>query len=618
MTIQYNVSMDPPEKHYFHVEMIVPLSSGIRQNDKLRLLMPVWTPGSYLVREFARNVLDLRAYDAKSGEKIECYKDTKNSWVVKTPESVPVVKIDYNVYAFEYTVDTSYLDNRHGIINGASVFMYAEGRERENIQLTITPYKDWKVISTSLDRLESSTPKTSVASSTFHADNFDILVDSPIEIGNQELHTFNVEGIRHDVSIFGPKPIESDVFVSDLKKIVEATWKIFNVIPYKRYLFLVDFSGADQNSKGGGLEHLSSTHCIAPRLRMIPSQEYSRMLSLFSHEFFHAWNVKRMRPKGLGPFDYSSETYTKSLWIAEGITSYYDDLIVRRSGIYSVADFLDVFCINVDQLRFFPAPEYQSAEEASFDAWIKYYRPNENTPNVQSSYYYQGAVIGWMLDMAIRKTSKSSKTLDDAMRLLYERTFVKENRGYTSDEFEEICNEICDKDLSREIFDKRVRGHERVDFDRYLGYAGLELSAKKKPLLPRGYLGIKIRTDGGKAIVASKLFSTPAEECGLAAGDEIIAVDNLRIDGPTLQFYIGNKQPGTKVSLLISRDGYLETHEATLIETPQIESRIYKKEKASNEEKARFKHWMLQAWDEPLVYSDYVASPQKPKLFDYF
>lgn len=603
--------MESPNKHYFEVEMVIPNSFSPR--DKLRLVMPVWTPGSYLVREFARNVLDFEAFEVDSAKKINSYKDSKNTWIIET-SSESVVRVTYRVYAFEFTVDTSYLDNRHGIINGASVFMYVGGHENEDVILTIVPYHEWKVIATSLDPSEKM---KEAGSKSFHAENFDILIDSPIEIGNQEMSFFLVEGVRHEVSMFGPKPIESKVFVSDLRKIVKSTWKIFETIPYKRYSFLIDFSGGDQNSKGGGLEHLSSTHCIVPRLRLVPNQEYAKTMSLFSHEFFHAWNVKRMRPMGLGPFNYTSETYTKSLWIAEGITSYYDDLIIRRSGIYSVADYFDAFCTNIDQLKFFPAPEYESAEESSFDTWIKHYRPNENSPNIHSSYYYQGAVIGWMIDMEIRKSTKNVKSLDDAMQKLYERTFAKENRGYNEEEFEKICNETAGKSLSKEIFDKRVRGHERIDFDRYLGYPGLELGAKKKHSSNKGYLGIKLKADSGKVIVATKLFSTPADECGLAAGDEIIAVDNLRTDYTTLPFYIANKQPREGVSILISRDGYLETLKASLGETPQIESRIYKKTKATEEEKNLFKHWMQEDWDRPIEYPEYVPSPQRLKMLDY-
>lgn len=614
MTIEYTVSMSAPETHYFEVEMLVPPApSG---GEKIRLVMPVWTPGSYLVREFSRNVLEFKATKDNTGKQLDSYKDSKNSWIIETDKPNTFVRVQYRVYAFEFTVDTSYLDTRHGIINGASVFMYVDGRQNEDISLSINPFSEWKVIATSLDVADNpEQPQKNRRSMFYTAENFDNLVDCPIEIGNQDIESFEVEGVKHEVSMFGPKPIEKEDFVSDLKKIVEAEWKVFDIIPYKRYLFLVDFSGGGQ---GGGLEHLSSTHCIAPRLRLTPPEEYRLMMGLFSHELFHAWNVKRMRPQGLGPFNYSSETYTKSLWIAEGITSYYDDLILRRAGIYGVGDYLDAFCITMNQLRFLPSIKYESAEESSFDTWIKHYRPNENTPNIHSSYYFQGAVIGWMLDMEIRKSTKNKKTLDDAMRKLYNQTYVKEGRGYTEDEFERICVEIAGQRLSKEIFDIRVRSHEEVDFDRYLGYAGLKIGTKSKSeYSKKGYLGVKLKNDGGKVIIASKLFFTPAEKCGIAAGDEIIALDNLRVDSSIVAFYISNKKPGERISILISRDGYLETLNATVGQAPQFDSRIYKKEDATNEEKEEFKQWMLQDWDIPIEYPDYVPSPVRVKALDF-
>ncbi len=604
--------MNSPETHYFEMETLVPPS--LHATEKIRLIMPVWTPGSYLVREFSRNVLELKATEKDTGEPLKCYKDSKNSWIVETRrDRNSTIKVQYRVYAFEYTVDTSYLDTRHGVINGASVFLYVDGRQNEEILLTINPYSKWKVIATSLDKVD--VPENRGAdnkSKSYKASNFDMLVDSPIEIGNQDIESFEVEGVEHKVSMFGPKPIPSNKFVSDLKKIVEAEWKVFGAIPYKHYLFLVDFSGG----VAGGLEHLSSTHCIAPRLRLFPEAEYKLMMGLFSHEFFHAWNVKRMRPQGLGPFNYSSETYTKSLWIAEGITSYYDDYILRRAAIYNVGDYLDAFCITVNQLKFLPSISFESAEESSFDTWIRHYRPNENTPNTHSSYYSQGSIIGWMLDMEIRKSSKNSKSLDDAMRKLYEKTYVKEGRGYTGREFEEICEELVGKSATEEIFDTRVRGHEPVDFDRYLGYAGLRLGTKGTSSA-KGYLGVKMKVDSGKVVVASKLFSTPAEKCGIAAGDEIIALDNLRVDSSTLGFYISNKKPGEIISILISRDDYLESLEATLAEAPQFDTRIYKKDNATSEEKEQFKHWMLQDWDSVIEYPDYVASPVRMKTLDF-
>ena len=607
--IHYTVSMPKPNTHYFEVRIEVTDVANRSKNGRLGLVMPVWTPGSYLVREFSRNVFDLSVVNASDGSELSCEKESKNTWRAQV-SGASSVNIIYRVYAFEYTVDTSYLDTRHGVINGASVFLYIEGAQNEDLSLTIVPFPEWRVIATGLEKAENFGPE----GTSYQAPNYDVLIDSPVEIGNQEIHSFDVSGVKHEVSIFGPTTVDNLTFVSDLKKIVESTWPIFGEIPYKRYLFLVDFTGS---ATGGGLEHLNSTHCIAPRLRMAPVQEYRSLMGLFSHEFFHAWNVKRLRPKGLGPFEYSKETYTKSLWIAEGITSYYDDLILRRAGVYSVSEYLDSFSLNINIMQSLPSSRFESAEESSFDTWIKHYRPNENTANTQSSYYIQGAIIGWMIDMEIRQVTSSEKNLDNVMRKLYQETYFREDRGYTDAEFEDACNAVAGKSLSSQIFDARVRGRERVDFQHFLDYAGLTLGTKSKNVNPKGYLGVKLRSEAGRTVVASKLFDTPAEASGLASGDEIIALDNLRMDMSLVSHYISNKKPGESLKMLISRDGCIETLEATLAASPLFEYRIYKSDSATEAQLGFFKAWMLADWNLPLEYVEYSPSPQKPRLFDY-
>jgi predicted metalloprotease with PDZ domain len=605
--------MTRPATHYFEVQMEVP-ASKTRAYSSLRFVMPVWTPGSYLVREFARNVIDFHAHDS-SGRKLRVTKETKNSWSVALEKHDIALMVEYRVYAHEFSVSTSFLDSEHGIINGASVFMYLEGRENEEAVLTITPHESWKVISTGLERLAECEQGGSF---DFLVPSFDILVDSPIEIGNQKVQSFEVNGVSHEVSVFGLEPMELEPFFSDVKKIVENTWPIFGEIPYNRYVFIVDFSGG---TGGGGLEHLNSTHCIAPRLRMAQREEYDQLMGLFSHEFFHAWNVKRMRPKELGPFNYSQEMYTKSLWISEGVTSYYDDLILRRAMLISVGEYLDAFSNNVNLMLSLPGPNYESAQEASFDTWIRFYMPDENSANVVSSYYVQGAVIGWMIDMEIRKSTASTRTLDDVMKKVYRETFGRGNRGFSDEEFEAVCNDIAGKSLSQNIFDKRVRGRERVDFNHYLGYAGLKLGSKKKDKekrdLPQGFLGIKLKNENGRTIVSSRLFDTPAEYSGLSSGDEILGADGLRLDQQGLTFYVSNKVPDTLVRLTIARNGRIEELPVKLGEKPDLEYRVYKLDGATQEQKDLFAKWMKADWHEEIKYPDYAPWPYRTQIFDY-
>ena len=590
-----------PNTHYFDVTLDLRVS---RPGDEgLYLAMPVWTPGHYLVEDFSRFVLDLKAIDRVTGESLITTKRAKNRWLVEAGLSEDV-RIEYSVYAFSYDVDKSYLDQSHALINGASVFLYPEGMEASGITLTLVPNPEWKNVSTGLERLTEW---------DFAAANYDILVDSPIEVGNQRMDSFNVEGIEHEVSMFGSAPTSVEKFVVDLKSIVEKTMPVFGQIPYKKYVFLVNFT----DDVGGGLEHLNSTMCMVPRLSLAPREEYNVTMGLFSHEFFHTWNVKRLRPNGLGPFNYGAETYTKSLWIAEGITSYYDDLILRRAGLYSIEEYLDAFVLNVNILKSLPGSRRQSAEESSFDTWIKFYKQDPNSQNATSSYYTQGAVIGWMLDMEIRRTTGSTKTLDDVMRKMYAETYLKEGRGYADGEFESTCRELGGMGV-KQIFDSRVRGRDDVDYDMYLGYAGLKLGEKDdRPARDKGFLGVRISADGGRTTVKTCLAGSPAEGMGLAVNDEVIGVDGIRVDAAELPFFIATRNPGDGVVLTIARNGRLMEVEGDLSRRPVFAYRILPAKEASEEQKGLFRGWLLGDWTPEFKYPEYIHSPARKSSLDF-
>ena len=602
MKIHYTVSMDEPAKHYFRVAMKLEGLNEAFPEGVVRLAMPVWTPGSYLVREFARNILELEARDA-SGKRLVAEKGAKNSWTV-TAGGADAVTVSYRVYAFKHTTNESYVDSWHATINGASVFLFVEGHQHDPSTVEIAPRAGWGAVSTGLE-------PTAPEGWTFSAPDYDVLVDSPIEVGNQTVHSFEVGGVKHEVSIVAPKPFDEKSLVAAINKIVERTVPIFGEIPYSRYVFLVEFT--DQGS--GGLEHLNSTHCIAAYLSLEPPSEYRRMLSLFSHEFFHTWNVKRMRPKALGPFDYSRENYTKSLWISEGITSYYENVILRRAGLVSTPEFLDLLCEDINQVVSLPSSRWQSPQESSFDTWIKFYREDENTPNTSASYYRQGAVLGTLLDLQIRKSTGSSKSLDDVMRGVYQSTY-KQGRGFTDEEFERACSDAS-QGTTDEIFAKHVKSREEIDFQRFLGYAGLELQPKSAAAEREGFLGVRLKPGQG-VIVANRLFGSPAEAADISAGDEIIAVEGLRVDPQRLPFVIANQKPETEVMIVYSRDGVLRATRAKLEEKPPFEFRMKKKEGATDEEKGTFSSWALSEWDQPLEYQEHRVSPARVKRLDFF
>ena len=596
-SIRYNVSMLRANAHYFDVTMEIPVTGG-----ELRLSMPAWTPGHYRIEDYARNVTEVKASDMASGVQLDVVKVGKSTWSVALSGSKKV-KVEYPVYAFSYTDTASYVDGVHALINGTSVFLYAEGMKESPVSLKIAPRPEWKAVATGLEK---------TGDWEFAAPDYDVLVDSPIEVGSQEVRSFETGGIKYEVSMFGDAPIDREKFVGDIRKIVESTTPIFGHVPYKRYVFMVYFN----DTAGGGLEHLNSTVCFIPRFRLVPREEYDLMMGIFSHEFFHAWNVKRMKPVGLGPFDYSGEVHTKSLWIAEGVTSYYDDLILRRAGIYSVEEYLDAFAINVNMMKPLPGARRQSAEEASFDTWIKFYRPDENSPNVTESYYTQGAVIGWMLDMVIRRASNGGKTLDQVMRKVYGDSFQKENRGYTDAEFESACVELGGQEAKR-VFESRVKGKDEVDYDRYLGYAGLRLAAKEEGASQKGFLGVRLAGEGGRAMVRNVLSGSAAEAMGLAVNDEVVAVKGMRVDQGKLSFYLGTMKPGDEVVLELARNGLMTRLTGKLGAKPNFEFRVQPLADAREEQKALFKGWLLADWKPELRYPEYAKSPDRKQLLDY-
>ena len=590
--------------HFIDVTLRVSLGAPTR--GPIRLMMPVWTPGHYAIEDMPRNVLEVKAKTG-SGTKWEAAtveKETKNVWRVDWAGTAEAVMVEYSVYAFEYHDTKSYLDPVHAIVNGASVFIYPVGGENTPIGLKLVPYPGWDRVATGLDQSSSW---------EFVAPNMDVLIDSPIEVGNQEVRSFQVDEVEHQVSIFGASPVDTMRITEDIKKIVESEVRIFGQIPYRKYVFIVNLT----DEVGGGLEHLNSTVCFVPRLRLVPKEEYNLMMGLFSHEFFHTWNVKRMRPKGLGPFNYSSETYTRSLWVAEGITSYYDDYVLRRAGIYTVPEFLDAFAININVMKSLPGGRWQSAQESSFDTWIKYYRTDANSPNVTLSYYTQGAVIGWMLDLQIRKNTRGQKTLDDVMRRVYEETYAKERRGYSDEEFESTALSVGGREGLEEIFESRVRGRKDVDFDRYLGYAGLRLGPKEPEEKVRGFLGVRLTGEGGKTTVRSRLAGSPAESMGLSVNDEVVGIDGLRLGSEKLSFYVSNARPGSRVRLTVARNGMLSELSGEIGRRPPFEFRISPLKEASEEQKSLFREWLFEDWRAEIKYPEYSKSPDRRQVLDF-
>lgn len=559
--INYEISMPEPHTHYFQVKMEI----SDFEIEYVDIKMPVWAPGSYLVREFAKNVENLSAN--ANNKPIQTEKVNKNTWRIHS-KNAKNITVNYVVYAFEMSVRTSFLDASHGYFNGTSVFMFIEELKNNPISLEIIPFKDWKKVSTSL---------TKVGDFKYTATNYDILVDSPVEIGNHITFDFTSAGVLHHVAMYGEGNYNIEKLKVDMAKVTQAATDVFGENPNKEYTFIIH----NLTNGSGGLEHLSSTTLQVNRWTY-DEDNYKGFLSLVAHEYFHLWNVKRIRPIELGPFDYNNENYTDLLWVMEGFTSYYDELLLYRAGIYSEDEIIGKFKGSINNIENQPGNKVQAVADASFDAWIKSYRPNENSYNTTISYYTKGSVIANILDLKIINATKGEKSLDDVMKFLYNEYYKKEQRGFTSLEIKKAIETISDLDLTN-FFKNYINGLETFDYPTIFGYAGykIETVINQKPSF-----GVRLSNNFIKSVTRN----SSAYDGGLNVNDEIIAINGYRVND-NLNDFIENKNVGDNVSVIISRDEIIQTLDFPLKERGNTYYYILKENKEMN---AVCKKWLRQ------------------------
>jgi predicted metalloprotease with PDZ domain len=520
--ISYRLAMPEPHTHLFEVEMRLPGGGPVE------LVMPSWTPGSYLMREFARHVQDFSAEAA--GAPVRWEKRNKSTWRVHAPEGELLVR--YRVYANEPSVRTSHLDASHGYVNGASVFLFARGYEGDPVSLEIEAPRGWRA-TTSMD---------AEGPFRFTARDYDELVDSPIEIGEHELLEWEQEGIPHRYAIWGRGNYDPERLVADTRRIIAAESEMFGGLPYARYTFILHLLPEGR----GGLEHAASSSLQAGRWAF-EGEPYEDFLALVAHEFFHVWNAKRIRPEPLGPFDYTRENYTRDLWVVEGLTTYYTDLMLRRAGIITEERYLARLAESISRMQSLPGRRHQTLEASSFDTWIRFYRPDEHTPNAQVSYYQKGALVGLLLDLEIREASGGRHSLDDLMRTLWER-YGSRDVGYPEEMkagVQAIAEELAGRSLD-DFFAAYIWGTEELDHDRYLAAAGLTLTREPAPdesgtgngekgarpsdaAVIESRLGARVRETNGRLLIANVLEGGAGWNAGLNAGDELLALDGLRV-----------------------------------------------------------------------------------------
>lgn len=574
--ISFTVSMSKPYTHLLEVEMRLRRTSQLPQ--QIDLIMPVWTPGSYLIREFERNVQDFAAADA-SGRELRWQKTNKDTWRVET-NGAREVRITYRVYANEMTVRTNDLNDHHAFWNNAALLMYPEGYLKAPSTLTVVPFGDWRV-ATGLPPVEGKP-------NTFRAENFDILYDSPFEVSRFKVVSFEVRNVPHRIVIDGEGNYDLERMRRDVKRVVEAEAAMMGEIPYHDYTFILHV----MSTGGGGLEHLNSTSLMMQRNHFYSESDWKGFLGLVSHEFFHLWNVKRIRPDALGPFDYTKENYTKLLWIAEGITDYYSELLLRRAGLITEEDYLQRVAENIQSLQTTPGRLLMSAEEASFNSWIKEYRPDENSINSSISYYTKGGLLGLLLDLEIRKLSNGAKSLDDVMRYLYAE-FYKKNRNYTPEDFQRACELMAGQSLEN-FFARYVRGRVELDYNAALNVVGLQLS-EEKPSAEAVYLGVSFAQEGDRLMIKTVTSGGPAYDQGLNAGDQIVAVDGQRVNLDSFSARLGEKRPGDTINLTIFRDDDLRTFTIKLGKRMTVGYKVERVKQPTQEQMQQYRAWLSTA-----------------------
>ncbi len=597
MTINYSIIPKDLSAHLFAVSVTVDAPDAEGQV----FALPAWIPGSYMIREFARSIVQIRA--ESGGKPVALEKLNKDTWIASPCKDA--LTLHYEVYGWDLSVRTAHLDQTHGFFNGSSVFLRVQDQEHlphvVDMRRSADPAcKAWRV-ATTLPELKAARH----GFGTYVAADYDELIDHPVEMGSFLLANFKAHGVLHEVAVTGKVPnLDIARLTNDLKQICETQIALFEPkskrAPMERYVFQV--MAVDEGY--GGLEHRSSTALICARsdlpIKGDPdmSEGYRTFLGLCSHEYFHTWNVKRIKPAAFVPYDLQTENYTPLLWLFEGFTSYYDDLMLVRSGVIDVPAYLKRLERAIANVLGGSGRGKQSVADASFDAWIKYYRQDENAPNALVNYYTKGSLVALALDLTIREQSGGEKSLDDVMRTMWQRygrdfySAGAEQRGITEIEVEELIGEISGLKLKR-FFDRYVRGTEDLPLARIFALFGIAFTDRRKR--DKASLGVRIvstAAQGGECKLVHVYEDSAAHHAGLSANDVLIAVDSLKVTSSNLDILLARYSVGDRVAVHAFRRDELMVFDVTLKgdNTPKPKLLASKKTVAASR---AFEEWLM-------------------------
>jgi predicted metalloprotease with PDZ domain len=557
MTLYYEITPKSPHKHLFSVKISVLNPNPLGQVFKL----PNWIPGSYLIRDFAKNIVTISA--TSEGKEIPIHKLDKNNWIV-SPSNTRI-DVEYEFYAFDLSVRSAYLTNERAFFNGTSAFLVPLGFEDSECEVRVNmPNKDlvigdWQCATTLKLKNQNSN------FITYTAETYHDLIDHPVEIADFKIIEFYAHQIPHKMTLTGIKCDVTERLKSDLISICEHHIRFFgDPIPFDNYLFLT----LVRNKGYGGLEHKKSTSLICsrediPEMGMtLVSPEYTKFLALCSHEYFHAWWIKTIKPFNFHDFDYDQENYTEQLWIFEGFTSYYDEISLLRTKILTPEQYLSLFSQNITKLKRCNGRFKQSIAESSFDAWTKFYKQDENATNSIVSYYSKGALLAFLLDIEIRIATKDSKTLDDIVRYIWDNF---RDDGLQNDSVKLAIEKLTSKDFTK-FFNSYVYGVKELPLEGAFKYVGIECNFTHKKNDLSGF-GISTKDENGLSLVSHVFDNSSAQNAGVYVGDTIVSVDNLKVSYGDLVSNVDSKSLGDTITLEVLRDGTNIAIEVEIIDT---------------------------------------------------
>jgi predicted metalloprotease with PDZ domain len=580
-SISYRLSMSRPTSHLFEVAITIELPDDSR-NKPLLMQMPKWSPGRYAVFDFAKNVQEFRANGRVT-------RVDDQTWSVD-PAGLNTVNVSYKVFGNDLSGTFSQLDERHANYNGGSIFMYVVGHKPDPVKLTIQPPSGWKIVNGRMDH---------AGQTEWSFPNWDVMIDTPTEIApDWTQDTFEVEGKKYHVVVhsFGAEGGKRAALVKDIEKIVRAEIAMWGTPEFNEYTFLIHYAADDRS--GDGMEHLTSAQIIEPGALGEPGV-YEQTLGTVSHEFFHVWNVKRLRPEELGPWDFTRPLRTRGLWVAEGFTNYYGHLMLRRAGIWSDKKFLETEAQTITRIESAQGSRLMSAEESSLSAPFLDDAPHAqltNLDNTAISYYPKGELIGMVMDLLVRGRSGGRLSLDDVMRRMYEEFYVRSSnssyylrgRGYQTEDLERMVAQVSGTDFTN-FFKRYVRSVEVLPYEEAFSYAGLRLvkTQAKEPF----DAGLKLEFEDRTAVIENVRNGSPAEEAGLQTNDEIVSLAGREITKAWLKT-LARYKSGDSIPITVKRDRRTIKTTIVLKEPERFEYTIEENQSATPEQKSLRNAWL--------------------------